>query len=166
MEDDEWVNINALATDDWSMDRVVFHLDDTPFITTTVAPYNVKWTITMSNTVPSLGMAEITATEVITNPDGSLTTQEKVVSAVTEDPNDPTRLIWTFDNGFGVIHDTQGYTETHVIKAIAYDTAGNETESEPIRIFVIHEEDEGPKPRQSALDAFRYALLPEHRSLN
>jgi len=166
MEDDEWVNINALATDDWSMDRVVFHLDDTPFITTTVAPYNVKWTITMSNTVPNLGMAEITATEVITNPDGSLTTQEKVVSAVTADPNDPTRLIWTFDNGFGVIHDTQGYTETHVIKAIAYDTAGNETESEPIRIFVIHEKDEGPKPRQSALDAFRYALLPERRSLN
>jgi len=166
MEDDEWVNINALATDDWSMDRVVFHLDDTPFITTTVAPYNVKWTITMSNTVPNLGMAEITATEVITNPDGSLTTQEKVVSAVTADPNDPTRLIWIFDNGFGVIHDTQGYTETHVIKAIAYDTAGNETESEPIRIFVIHEKDEGPKPRQSALDAFRYALLPERRSLN
>ncbi len=166
MEDEEWVSINALATDDWSMDRVVFHLDDTPFITTTVAPYNVKWTITMSNTVPNLGMGEITATEVITNPDGSLTTQEKVVSSVTQDPNDPTRLIWTFANGFGVIHDTHGYTETHVIKAIAYDIAGNETESEPIRIFVTHEEDKGPKPRQSALDTLRYALLPDRRFLN
>ena len=28
MEDAEWVNINALATDDWAMDKVVFYLDD------------------------------------------------------------------------------------------------------------------------------------------
>ena len=54
----------------------------------------------------------------ITNPDGTVTVQEKVVSSVTVDPNDGHRVIKTFDNGFGIIHDTGGYTETHVIKAI------------------------------------------------
>ncbi len=152
MEDDEWVNINGLATDEWSMDEVVFYLDDTPFITTTVAPYNVKWTIEMQDQKPDPEFEPVRASEVITNPDGSLTVEEKVVSEVIIDPNDPARLIWNFDGGFGIIHDTKGYTETHVIKAIAFDTAGNEMESEPIRIFVIHEEDEGPKPRKEAAD--------------
>lgn len=158
-EDDEWVNINALATDDWAMDRVVFYLDDSPFFTSTVAPYNIKWTITMSDTVPDANAGEIRTTEVITNPDGSLSMEEKVVSSVQRDPNDPNRLIWTFANGFGVIHDSGGYTETHVIKAKAYDIAGNEAESEPVRIFVSHEEDKGPGPRAALLPP-AYALLP------
>ncbi len=147
MEDDEWVNINTLATDDWSMDRVVFYLDDSPLITTTVAPYNTKWTITMSDTALSLDMAPITATVPITNPDGTVTMQVKAISTVTADDQDPTRLVLTAENGFGIIHDTHGYTETHTIKAVAYDAAGNKAESTPIRIFVIHKEDKGPKPR-------------------
>ncbi len=145
MEDDEWVNINALATDDWSMDRVVFYLDDTPFITTTVAPYNVKWTITMSDTVLTPDMV-ITTTVPITQPDGTVIPEERVTQVQT-DPDDPERLILALDNGFGIIHDTHGYTETHVIKAVAYDAAGNKTESAPVRIFVIHKKDKGPKPR-------------------
>ncbi len=168
-EDDEWVNLNALATDDWSMDRVVFFLDDHPLITTTVAPYSAKWTITMSDTVLSLDMPPITAMRPITNPDGTITMQEQVISTVTADEQDPTRLILTLDNGFGIIHDTQGYTETHIIKAVAYDAAGNKAESPPIRIFVIHQEDEGPKPRgQSGLlldleDPTRHAALWSRR---
>lgn len=76
-EDDEWVNINALATDDWAMDRVVFYLDDTPFFTTTVAPYNIKWTITMSDTVPNPDDGEVRATEVITNPDAASASRKR-----------------------------------------------------------------------------------------
>ncbi len=148
MEDDEWVNINALATDEWSMDRVVFYLDDSPFVTTTVAPYNVKWTITMSDTVPSPDqIGEIRSSEIITNPDGSLSLQEKVIGEISVDPNEPTRLILTQENGFGIIHDSGGYTETHLIKAVAFDAAGNQTESDPVRIFVSHKEDKGPEPR-------------------
>lgn len=163
-EDDEWVNINALATDDWSMDRVVFYLDDSPFITTTVAPYNVKWTITMSDTVPSPDkIGEIRTTEVITNPDGSLSLQEKVVSEISTDPNDPTRLVWTFENGFGIIHDSGGYTETHVIKAVAFDASGNQAESDPIRIFVSHQKDKGPKPRTEEIIPPPEASLPTSR---
>jgi hypothetical protein len=166
MEDDEWVNINALATDDWSMDRVVFYLDNSPLITTTVAPYGAKWTITMSDTVPSLNMPPIVATEPITNPDGTVTMQEKVISTVTTDPQDPSRIILTLDNGFGIIYDSKGYTETHTIKAVAYDAAGNKSESPLIRIFVIHKEGKGPKPRGQSGQLFdlddpaRYALLP------
>ena len=166
MEDDEWVNINALATDDWSMDRVVFYLDDSPLITTTVAPYSAKWTITMSDTIPSLNMPPITAMKPITNPDGTVTMQEQVISTVSVDEQDPTRIILRLDNGFGIIHDSKGYTETHTIKAVAYDAAGNKAESTPIRIFVIHKEDKGPKPRGQSGglldldDPTRHALLP------
>ena len=129
MEDEEWVNLNALATDDWSMDKVVFLVDSSPVITTTVAPYAGKWTMTMIDRPPSTG---------------------------TIAPNDPSRLTFTDpETGFGIIHDSKGYTETHVIKAIGYDSAGNKTESESIRIFVQHKKDKGPKPRAQA-------NLPEH----
>jgi len=169
MEDAEWVNINALATDDWSMDRVVFYLDDSPLITTTVAPYSAKWTITMSDTVLSPDMAPITSTVPITNPDGAVTMQEKAISTLTVDPQDPNRIILTLDNGFGIIHDSHGYTETHTIKAIAYDAAGNKAESTPIRIFVIHKKDKGPKPlgQESSLlweAPKRFALPPKRNS--
>ncbi|MCO6449475.1 MAG: transglycosylase domain-containing protein [Caldilineales bacterium] len=163
MEDDEWVNLNALATDDWSMDKVVFYLDDSPIVTTTVAPYNARWTIKMVDRPPSLAEGEVRATEIITNADGTVTAQEKIVSSVTVDPNEPNRVIKTFDNGFGIIHDSGGYTETHVFKAVAFDTAGNEQESEEVRIFVQHEKDKGPKPR-AALDPPKVALLPQRRS--
>ena len=63
MEDDEWVNMNAVATDDWSLDRVVFYVDESPVFTTTVAPYGAKWTIKMVDRIP----AEVRTTEVITN---------------------------------------------------------------------------------------------------
>ena len=166
-EDDEWVNINALATDDWAMDRVVFYLDDSPIITTTVSPYSVKWTITMSDTVLSPDMAPMTITVPVTQPDGTIAYEERGAQVET-DPDDPERLILAFDNGFGIIHDTKGYTETHVIKAVAYDVAGNKAESQPVRIFVIHKEGKGPKPRgqEGRLpdldDPTRYALLPRN----
>ena len=135
MEDDEWANINALATDDLSMDRVVFYVDGSPVITTTVAPYAGKWTIRMVDRPLTAGVGTV-------------------------DPNDPTRLTVNQANGFGIIHDSKGYTETHVFKAVAFDSAGNKTESEPVRIFVQHREDKGPKPRQAALDPQPVAVVP------
>ncbi len=169
MEDDEWVNINALATDDLSMDRVVFYLDDTPLITTTVAPYSAKWTITMMNKVPTLGMDPIKGKKTVFNPDGT-TTVEDVESTVTVDPQDPTKVVLTMDNGFGIIHDSKGYTETHTIKAVAYDAAGNRSVTTPIRIFVVHEKDKGPKPRGQGSylldldDPTRLAALPVRKN--
>ena len=37
--------------------------------------------------------------------------------------------------------DTHGYTETHQIHVVAYDAAGNEAESEKVRIYVVHEQE-------------------------
>ena len=87
MEYDEYVNIQADAVDNFSMDRVEFYLDDNLLSYSTVPPYNTKWTIAMS--------------------------------------------------------DTHGYTETHQIHVVAYDAAGNEAESEKVRIYIVHERKEG-----------------------
>jgi len=52
MEYHEYVNISAIAVDNFSMDRVEFYLDDSLLSYSTIPPYNTKWTITMSNTTP------------------------------------------------------------------------------------------------------------------
>jgi penicillin-binding protein 1C len=44
--DDEWVSLQAEATDNVSMDRVEFFVDDEMVGISTVAPYNYKWTLT------------------------------------------------------------------------------------------------------------------------
>jgi penicillin-binding protein 1C len=43
--DDEWVSLQAEATDNVSMDRVEFFVDDQMVGISTVAPYNYKWTL-------------------------------------------------------------------------------------------------------------------------
>ncbi len=75
MEDDELVSITADAQDDWEMDRVEFYLDEAKLGESTVAPYSLRWTITMSDEVPALG-PPITATRAITNPDGTVSLEE------------------------------------------------------------------------------------------
>jgi len=139
MEDDEWVRVSAEATDEWAMDRVEFYLDGEPFGTTTVPPYSQKWTIAMSDTIPVPGTI-ISETRVITNPDGTVGLGEVRVSEVITEADG--RLVWWFEDGHTIISDTHGYTETHVIQVKAYDAAGNVSESDEIRIFVVHEEEE------------------------
>lgn len=51
MEDDEWVSIQAQTTDNFSMDRVEFYLDDELLTYDTVSPFNQRWTIVMTTTV-------------------------------------------------------------------------------------------------------------------
>ena len=58
METDELVSITADAQDNWEMDRVEFYLDGESWARATVAPYSVRWTITMADTVPRLGPAD------------------------------------------------------------------------------------------------------------
>ena len=136
MEDDEWVNIQAQAQDDFSMDRVEFYLDGQLLGYSTVPPYNWKWTIVMSDIIPVEG-PPVLASRIITNPDGSLTMEVITVSQVLVSPDGHT-LTQVFANGMTIISDTVGYTETHLIHAVAYDAAGNAMESEKVRIHVIH----------------------------
>jgi hypothetical protein len=57
------------------------------------------------------------------------------------DPELEQTSMW-FDGGMGIIQDSKGYTETHLIRVVAVDAAGNETESEPVRVYVIHKKEE------------------------
>jgi hypothetical protein len=61
-----------------------------------------------------------------------------------------------FDGGMGIISDTTGITETHVIKVVAVDAAGNETEADPVRVWVVHKEEE----EETAAVPYRARLWP------
>jgi len=148
MEEDEWVNVQADAVDNVSMDRVEFYIDGRKFAESTVAPFNRHWTIAMSDTIPVPG-PPVVETRMITNPDGSLQPVEVIISQVTEEPGG--RLVQQFRNGMTIISDTRGYTETHLIHVVAFDKAGNRTESEKVRIRVIHK----PKPKEEATAIWR-----------
>lgn len=152
MEDAEWVNVQVDATDNAYMDRVDFFLDGDMFASSTVAPYNEKWTIVMSDTLPVGGLV-ITRTEPITDGVTGAIIGEQVITeteVLTEVlPSGDLRYTQWFESGRGIISDTVGYTETHVIHVIAYDAAGNQIESEKVRIYVMHREEdkeEGASP--------------------
>ena len=129
MEDDEYVNIQIDAQDNISLGKVEFYLDGHQIGLSTVAPYSKRWTIVMSDTVLS---PEIEGTHVIT------VGEELILSQV-------------FTSGLGIISSTVGYTETHLIHAVAYDSAGGQTETGKVRIFIVHREEEKPESNAEAL---------------
>lgn len=152
METDEFVSITADAQDAWEMDRVEFYLDEQNLGESTVAPYSLRWTITMSNTVPRLGDT-IIATRVITNADGTISLEEyveretKLERYTRADGTQGERIVLTTASGYGAIYESGVLTETHTIYVKAFDRAGNETKSEPVRILVMH------KPKETSTSA-------------
>jgi hypothetical protein len=149
MEDDEWVNIQVEAVDNVSMDRVEFYLDGREIDEATVAPYNARWTIVMSDTIPVEGTV-ITQTDTVTSPEGIISEQVVTVTEVITIPNpevitEALQYVQVYSGGLTIISDTTsitpgvGYTETHTLKIIAYDAAGNKTESEITSFSVIHD---------------------------
>jgi hypothetical protein len=163
MEDDEWINIQATVGDNVSLDRVDFFVDGKQLATSTVPPYNKSWTITMSDTIPVLGpdavgmtlpitWADGTVTErfylaktlwstrTITKEDGTLEEETYPEIQVLYDPELDQSSMW-FDGGMGIIQDSGGYTETHLIHVVARDAAGNEVESDKVRVYVIHKKE-------------------------
>jgi membrane peptidoglycan carboxypeptidase len=166
-EDDEWINIQVTAGDNVSMAGVDFYVDGQELGRSTVSPYNKSWTITMSDTVPVLGAnpVEVTlpvtqtdgsviqkyylsrsewATRTITHADGTLGQEGYMALQVLYDPQLGQTSMW-FDGGMGIIQDSTGYTETHLIRVVAVDAAGNETESDPVRVYVTHKKKEEEK---------------------
>lgn len=157
LESDEWVNIQVDAIDNYAMDRVEFYLDSEQIGYSTVAPFTKKWTISLTDRVPSLlrDPLLISSTAVITT--GELYIEAQTLFdgrtiTVTRSITDMHVITTTaaYTTGFGVIADTWGYTETHLIHVIGFDAAGNQTESEKVRIYTIHkpkeEEEETPTP--------------------
>lgn len=155
MEDDEWVSIDAGARDNLSMGYVDFWLDNSYLGRTQVSPFTLKWTISMKDALsPTLKVALSLPVDSPTIPvvsynaktrkledDGKTVTeiQETFVATTTKRAD---RVLAVFPNGFGMIMDAGGYTETHTVRVKAYDVAGNVTESSGVRFLVSHK----PKP--------------------
>jgi penicillin-binding protein 1C len=148
-EKDEWVSIGVEAVDNKSMSRVEFYLDGGYLGATTVAPYNKKWTIKMSDyltrtlaaAVTVTPTRPITITRVITNPDNTVVT-EQLIGAVARVTTTVPAISAVFTNGVVLISNTvnvpgtPGFVESHTLQAIAVDAAGNRTESQTITIFL------------------------------
>ncbi len=126
LDEDDQININAIVNDEWAMDRVEFAIDGAYFITRTVAPYNERWQLEMR-------------WEQVEVPNE---TRNWPAFGSDDDEIRPGR-IREFEDGFAAILAGSGiYLEGHLIKVRAYDRAGNETESEEIRVYVRQPRDE------------------------
>ena len=55
MEEDEQININVLANDNFVIDRVEFLLNNATILTATVSPYNARWEIDMRDVNSAAG---------------------------------------------------------------------------------------------------------------
>jgi penicillin-binding protein 1C len=120
MDEDEQININVLPSDEWGIGKVEFFIDETQIATSTVAPYNVRWEIEMRDIAN------------IEQPGA-----ENFVGFESDDPDiQPGRQL-PFGDGFIAIRTAGGvYLEGHTIKVKVYDLAGNEVESEDVRVYV------------------------------
>ena len=150
MEDDEWVNIQVDAMDNVYLDRVEFYLDGVRIGESTISPFSYRWTIAMSDTIPIPGFA-ITRTEQVLDEFGQMverviTETEVLTSTFVVDGREVIRYTQVFSGGRAIISDTLGYTETHVVYAVAYDAAGNSVETEKVRFYVMHKPKEKEKP--------------------
>jgi len=157
MEKDEWANLYADVSDNVLIDRVEFYLDDELLDYSVVEPYGIKWVLTMQDLRPNRNMAPVYGTETITNPDGTVTTVPITVTWVEVSPDRKT-ITQTWHSGAMVISSTHGYTESHVVKVIALDAAGNKTESEQVRFYVIHK----PKEKKAEVPLYFHDHGQDH----
>jgi hypothetical protein len=134
---DEWANLAADVSDNVQIDRVEFYLDDELLDYSVVEPYAVKWVLEMRDKTPDPGMEPVVETRPITNPDGTFATELVTVTHVLVS-EDGKAITQTWESGLIVIFDSHGYTESHVVHVIAFDAAGNKTESEKVRFHIIH----------------------------
>jgi hypothetical protein len=150
-EKDEWVSIGVEAVDNASMARVEFYLDEMLVGTSTVAPFNKKWTIKMSDTLTrTLTSAAtisptrpITVTRAYQNMEG-ITVTEQVIGQVARVTTTLPSITAVFTTGMIIVSNTvpapnnPGFVESHIVKVVAVDAAGNRVESAPITIFIQH----------------------------
>ncbi len=142
---DEWVNLTAEVSDNIQVDKVEFYLDNELQDFTVVEPYGIKWVLEMKDIKIDPNMEPVYETRVITNPDGTVTTQPVTITWV-EVSADGQTMTQTWESGFMVIQSGDRYTESHLVHVVAFDAAGNKTESEPVRFYVIHRPKEEDKP--------------------
>ncbi len=184
MEDDEWVSIDADAQDNLSMGYVDFWLDNSYLGRTQVSPFTLKWTISMHDALsPTMQAALALPVDSATLPVISynavtrkLEDDNTTVNTITETltatvTKKADRVVAVFPNGFGIIRDSGGYTETHQVRVKAYDIAGNVTESASVRFLVSHRprpqtEEGAPTGFNFFLEERQSVLLDPRRSLS
>ncbi len=167
MEEDEWVSIDAEAQDNLSMGYVDFWVDNSYLGRTQVSPFTLKWNIVMRDALtPTLKAALELAADAPNLPTISynaatrkLEDDGKTITTITETltatmTKRADRVVAVFPNGFGMIMDAGGYTETHQVRVKAYDVAGNFIESASVRFLVSHRP--RPKPEDGAPTGFYY----------
>ncbi|MCB0257009.1 MAG: hypothetical protein KDI55_25095, partial [Anaerolineae bacterium] len=111
--------------------------------TSTVPPFSRRWDLELigQNTPQFI-------TQTTTLDDGTVITETvpagvRSIPEVNEEGQETGRSYTVYDNGFGfLVGPSNTYTETHLIQVKAYDRAGNETVSEPVRIFVARKVEE------------------------
>jgi hypothetical protein len=130
------------------IDQVEFYLDDELLGYSVVEPYSFKWVIKMENLKINRNMEPIYETRPITNPDGSISMEQVMVTWVEVSPDGKT-VTQTWESGKMAIQSTAGYTESHLVHVVAYDAAGNKTESEKVRFYVIHKPKEKEEEQPS-----------------
>ncbi|MEX1020726.1 MAG: penicillin-binding transpeptidase domain-containing protein, partial [Litorilinea sp.] len=126
MERDEQINVNVLANDTWAIERVEYLIDGQQFATSTVAPYNERWRITMRN----IAQIETGGTQ-------------NWLGIITDDPDVSPGRALPFGDGFMAVRTSNGlYLEGHEIRVRVYDRAGNVAQSEPVRVYVRAEDED------------------------
>jgi penicillin-binding protein 1C len=149
---DEWANLTADVSDNVQIDRVEFYLNDELVDFSVVEPYGVKWVLEMQDQMPDPQMKPITETRTITNPDGSWATEVVTVTWV-EVNTDTQTITQTWETGLMVIATGKTITESHLVHVVAFDAAGNETESEKVRFYLIHKPKEKEEEKEGETGA-------------
>jgi penicillin-binding protein 1C len=148
LETDEWANLTADVNDNVQIDKVEFYLDDELVDFSVVEPYAVKWVLKMRDKRPNPNMAPVYETRTITNANGMRSTEQVTVTWV-EVSADRQTVTQTWETGMMVIAKGDTITESHVVHVVAYDAAGNKTESDKVRFYVIHKPTEEKKPGET-----------------
>jgi hypothetical protein len=166
-EYDDYVLIQVEALDNMAMDRVEFFVDGQPVGESRLAPYNLSWTLVMTdasrsvvppipqfdgeirgeeNGQPWVWRKSVRGNTVIHTHElgaGETVSRTTIVS-------DPFGTTLVLPSGWGAewSKDKDGqpvYREIHTIHAVAHDAAGNETKSDPVVIYVEHKKKEVEK---------------------
>jgi len=151
---DEWINIQVDAVDNQVMDRVEFYMDDELLGSSTVAPYTLGWTLKLLRPSVSFDLpapivetdGDRTVRKEVLHEDDQLIYRETIQQGGLITVTDIVSLTHasgytlTWSTGLQVVQAGDAYTETHVIQAIGYDAAGNETKSKPVLVHVIPKE--------------------------
>ncbi|MFC2030434.1 penicillin-binding protein [Chloroflexota bacterium] len=144
LETDEWANLAADVSDNVQIDKVEFYLDDELLDFSVVEPYAIKWVLEMRDQKPDPNMEPVYEIRPISDSVEVSATEEISVTwvQVSEDGETVTQ---TWESGMVVVAHKKLITESHVVHVVAYDAAGNKTESEKVRFYVIHKPKEKKK---------------------